>query len=119
MGHLVADLDADRYAVRQRATADLEQLGAAAESFLREALEHNPSLELRRRAEALLRKLQHPVMAPDELRTLRAVEVVEHIGDREAGQLLTIWAQAKPGSRLAQEAGEALGRLRKRAARGG
>src|SRR5439155_11436961 len=55
---LVADLDSDRFTVREKAARELEELEAAAESALRKALRGQPSVEVRRRIEELLRKLE-------------------------------------------------------------
>ena len=49
---VIADLDG-RFAVRNRATLELERLGEHAESALREALRGQPSLETQRRIEGV------------------------------------------------------------------
>jgi hypothetical protein len=54
---------------------------------LRNVLEGKPSLELKSRVEKLLEKLESLPPA-DQLRLLRAVEVLEYIGTAEARQLL-------------------------------
>src|SRR5262249_27256676 len=54
---LLADLDCNRFAVRQRATAELGRLGGFARSALCEVLKENPSLEVRRRVESLLERI--------------------------------------------------------------
>jgi hypothetical protein len=84
---LVKDLDSDRYATRERATRELEKLGELAEPALRSALNRQPSLETRQRLESLLQKLD-PIHDPERLRSLRAIEVLEHIGSVEAQTLL-------------------------------
>ena len=81
---LLADLDADAFAVREKATKELEKLGEAVEPFLRQAMQGTPSLELRRRG-GLLDKLtaDSPVRC-----TLRSLEVLEWLNTRESRQLL-------------------------------
>src|SRR5262249_62047261 len=54
IGRLITDLDSNQFAVRQKAEAELEKLGELTEPALRKALQGQPSLELRRRAEKLL-----------------------------------------------------------------
>jgi RNA polymerase sigma factor (sigma-70 family) len=54
---LIADLDHDKFAVRVKASGELEYLGKYAKADLEKALSGNPSLEARRRIEQLLQKL--------------------------------------------------------------
>jgi WD40 repeat protein len=111
VARLVADLEHERYVVRQRAARELERLGDLAEPALRRALDGDPSLELRRRAEQLLEKTGGPVTDPDQLRTLRAVEALEHAGTAEARQLLEELARGSAEARQTREARLALQRL--------
>jgi outer membrane protein assembly factor BamB len=53
----IKDLDSDRFAIRQKATEELEQLGGAAGPALHEQLRTKPSLDVRTRIESLLQKL--------------------------------------------------------------
>src|SRR5262249_20828362 len=55
LARLIADLDDDEFATRERAAAELERLGEAALPALRKALAANPSAELQLRGERLLR----------------------------------------------------------------
>ena len=71
--------------------SELEKMGLAVEPALREALRKKPSLEIRRRIEAVLEKLA----GGPRLRFLRALEVVEHIATPEAGQLLESLCQGR------------------------
>src|SRR5262249_13570821 len=57
---LIADLDSDRFAVREQASRELAQLGEAAETALQNILKGSPTVETRRRAEALLAKIAGP-----------------------------------------------------------
>jgi hypothetical protein len=112
---LIADLDSDRFAVRDQAAKALEQFQELAEPALAEALHRQGlSLELRRRLEQLLGKLPGPVTDLQRLQTLRAIEVLEHIGTVEARDGLASLARGTPQSRLTQEAKVALERLVKR-----
>jgi hypothetical protein len=111
---MMRDLDSGEYAVRSRATEALDQLGELAGPALRKALQSPPSPEVRRRVEQLLSKLDDPCPAGDHLRSLRAIEVLEHIAIPEARQLLEKLADGAPEARLTREAKVALQRLAKR-----
>jgi hypothetical protein len=109
---LVGDLDSNQFTVREKAMQALEKLGKVAEPALRTALAaRQPSLEIRRRMERILEKLEGPVTAPERLRELRALEVLEQIGSAEARQLLETLAQGAADAPLTQEARTALRRL--------
>jgi WD40 repeat protein len=110
IARLVANLEHERYAVRQQATRELERLGELAEPALRQALAGNPALELRRRAEKLLVKATAPISEPAMLQALRAVEALEHAGTAEARQVLEDLAGGAPEARLTREARAALER---------
>jgi hypothetical protein len=108
---LIADLDNDDFAIRERATAALEEFWRAAEASLREIVEKSSSLETRRRAEGLLAKMAKSAISPGELRALRAAEVLEWIGTPEARTLLLELAKGIPDARLTREAAAAGRRL--------
>jgi WD40 repeat protein len=108
----IADLGHARYRVRQEATDALRKLDQALPD-LHQALEGNPSLELRRRVEQILEKLEQSP-APGHVRALRALEILEHIGSAEACALLATLSQGAPGARLTQAAQEAQQRLARR-----
>ena len=110
---LVADLDSNRFAVRQKAAADLEKLREVAEPALREALAKKPSLELQRRIEQLLDKLTGPRLSGEGLRSWRAIEVLEAIGTPEARKVLEKLADGTPGFPQTDEARASLERLRR------
>jgi hypothetical protein len=111
---LLADLDNDEFAIRNLASQSLEQLGESAEPHLRKALEGKPTLEVRRRVDDLLRKLNHEPPSPELARDLRALALLEHLGTPGACQVLGRMAQGAPGVRQTREAAEALERLAKR-----
>src|SRR5581483_2536801 len=77
---LVAELDADDFEVRERATRALEEAGEQAEPDLRKALEGKPSAELRQRVGHLLGRLKPETESPERLRQERAMEVLEDLG---------------------------------------
>ena len=104
----------DHFAVRQKAATDLELLGESAEAALRRALEERPSLEVRRRVESLVEKLntqRSSPPAPERLRELRGVEALEQIGNAAARHALAALAQGNANARLTLEALAAVERL--------
>src|SRR5207245_2427008 len=110
---LIAELDSDRFAVRQKAMQELGSLSELAEASLRQKLRGKLTLEMRQRMEHLLRKLE-PSHSPDRLREVRAIEALEHIGTPEAKQLLQTLTKGASEARLTQEAKASLERLAKR-----
>jgi RNA polymerase sigma factor (sigma-70 family) len=108
---LITDLDHERYAVRERAARELEKLGERVEPALRKALAGKPSLEARRRLEGLLNRLKGASPPAETVRQIRAVEVLESIGDLEARRVLKKLAAGPPQWRLTQEARAAMRRL--------
>jgi WD40 repeat protein len=84
----IGDLDADVFETRRAASKELAQLGERVEPALRRALRSRPSLEAKRRLEELLNKLELHPPSPETLRSLRAIEVLEHIGTPAARRCL-------------------------------
>jgi hypothetical protein len=110
----IRELDDRRFAVREKAMAELQRLGRSVEADLRRALASGPSEEARRRLERLLAALGgvSPLAEhPETLRSRRAVEVLEQIGTAEARQVLQGLATGPADSLLTSEARAALRRL--------
>ena len=114
-GKLIADLDSPRFAIREAASKRIRGLGHAADSPLRDALKHAPSPEQFARIEALLAGLE-PAARPrgEDLRATRAVAILEACGTDEARRLIADWAEKGSLPRLAEEACQALGRIKNR-----
>jgi hypothetical protein len=85
---LLADLDSPNGQVRERATRDLEMIGYLAVPALERKLAEKLSLESQRRIEMLLPKIDRNVLSGDELRAVRAIEVLTRIGTPEASAIL-------------------------------
>jgi WD40 repeat protein len=116
VARLLADLASERFAVRDQATRQLEELAELAAAELRQALEGQPPLEVRRRIEQLLaRHSPRAIPSGERLRRLRAVAALEHLGTAEARERLRALAGGAAEARLTQEARTALERLEKRA----
>jgi hypothetical protein len=110
---LIADTGHVKFAVREKATDDLAQLGEEAELHLMKAVFHPTSAETRRRAERLLRKLENSGLTGDALRAVRAVEILERMATPEARVVLATLADGAADSRLTVDAQLALKRLAK------
>jgi WD40 repeat protein len=108
----IADLGDERFAVRQKAMSELEKRDEAIPE-LRRALATNLALEVRRRAEQLLERLEN-LHAPEQVRGLRAVEALELIGTEDARAVLRALAKGEPRSRLTRQARGAVERLERR-----
>jgi WD40 repeat protein len=107
---LMADLDSNDFTTRERATKDLAKLGEPIKPALRKALETKPSEEVRRRVKELL-DLPRAVPSGETLRTLRAIQVLERIGTKDACAVLKKLSTGAEGARETREAKEALERL--------
>src|SRR5260370_112317 len=110
---LLAELDDDNFAVRQKAAAQLEKLGESAAPILRDRLKSQATPEVRRRLEGLLATLE-----TKRLRAVRGVEVLENIGTQEAKKILQKAANGASGGVLTQEAKASFERLARRAVDG-
>ncbi|OAI53139.1 hypothetical protein AYO44_16275 [Planctomycetaceae bacterium SCGC AG-212-F19] len=113
LARLIGDLENNDFGARERATKELERLGEVAELALKNALADKPSLETRRRLTGLLDTVAKRELSADQLRALRAVEVLERLGTPDARQVLQVLAQGAAGARQTREAQAALDRLAK------
>jgi WD40 repeat protein len=111
VAQLLAELDDDRFPVREQAAQQLEKLGDLVADALRQALTRRPSPETKRRLQELLEKLEAGTLPPDGLRAVRVIEVLEHAGTSAARRLLTDLAGGAAKARLTREAEAALKRL--------
>ena len=92
--------------------AELRALAGAAAAALREAAT-SESAEVRKRAAGVLAEIGAAVPSPEEVRALRAVEVLAWADTPEARRLLAAWAGGAPGSRLTVAAEGALARTKR------
>jgi hypothetical protein len=114
---LVAELDHDEFARREAASRELARLGGLAVPLLRKTLEEPTSLEVRARAQALLKGVSAwAATDPETARALRAVWVLQRAGTAEARALLGELAEGLPEARQTQAAKDALGWLKGRKA---
>ena len=76
----------------------------------RQALADKPSLEMRKRIDKLLEEIARDRPSAEELRSLRAVQLLEEIGSPEARELLQSLAKGWSEARQTREAKAALKR---------
>jgi HEAT repeat protein len=107
---LIRNLDSDEYPVREKAKADLEKAGPCVLTALRKTLESPPSLEVRKRVERLLVRLDPTELPAEELIAVRGVQTLEYMGTPEARRLLEHLSREADG-RLNEEAAQAMERL--------
>jgi RNA polymerase sigma factor (sigma-70 family) len=108
---LIADLDDETFATRERATAQVKELWPATAAALREVVAKSATLEARRRAEVIIRDMEKAITPPGAIRALRAAEVLEWIATPEARSLLLHLAKGAPDAQLTREAAAACKRL--------
>jgi hypothetical protein len=121
----LADLGAEDFAVREKATEGFARLGKSAQPALRRALTDATSAEARKRAEDLefrkrigdlLDKMETEAPTPEQLVTFRALEVLEILGSPEARAVLQTLAEGAAGAERTEQAKASLARLARRAA---
>jgi sugar lactone lactonase YvrE len=112
IARLIDDLDSKDFEVRRKAGVELEALSLLAEPALRTALAGKPPLEVHRRIEQLLQRLDPKEPPPLWVRTMRSVEALEHLASDEAREVLENLAKCSDG-RPAKDARAALERLGK------
>jgi hypothetical protein len=110
----IRDLDDDEFEVREAASDKLAKAGKAAFPPMRRALAATPPTEVRRRLDALLRNAPVEAPAADQVRALRAVEVLERVGSPEATDVLKRLTKGDSGAELTEAAKAALERLAKK-----
>jgi WD40 repeat protein len=108
---LIAELEDDSFAVREEASRALEGAGRSVLPVLHKALEAEPGPEKKSRLQRLLQGMRTASPAPELVRSVRAVELLERLGTPEARRLLEALAGGQPDARLTADARAALGRL--------
>jgi hypothetical protein len=108
----IAELDADDFDKREKASRELRQAGRAVRLALTAAMEAKPSPEKRRRLQELLDALKRTGPPPEMVRPTRALELLERLGTPEARRLLEELARGNPDAPLTLEAQATLRRLK-------
>jgi hypothetical protein len=110
---VVGRLDADTFAQREKAVADLERFGPNAVAGVRTRLARTTLAEVRARLRRFLGQYDGPNPSPYRLRCVRGVATLEAIGTAEARALLAELAKGPARDPLTHEAKAAIERLRK------
>jgi WD40 repeat protein len=110
---LIGELDSDDFTERANATDELEKLGELAVPALQKVLtgQPTPTLEFRRRAEPMVARLIGGVLNGEQVRLVRALEVLERSGTPAARHLLESLAKGAPGALVTRKAQESLERI--------
>ncbi|MCI0641928.1 MAG: hypothetical protein L0Y72_11435 [Gemmataceae bacterium] len=109
---LIADLDNETFAVRQKAEQKLRDFGKEVEPLLTAALKTERPLESERRLRGLLDEIERQQYSPRQLRQARAIVVLERIGDDASIKTLKRLAQGRSTSPQSIQALAALQRLK-------
>src|SRR5205814_5818035 len=107
----IEELDDDRFAIREKASVELEKLGTGVTTALRKALEKSTSAERTRRLNALLEKRRAGDASPLLLASRRAVEILEAIGTAQARSVLEQIVASTAAPEVVEEAQLSLRRL--------
>jgi WD40 repeat protein/beta-lactamase regulating signal transducer with metallopeptidase domain len=107
----VADLESEKFAVRQEASANLVKAGEQAVPALQKVLASKPAIETRLRVEGLLDRLTGTTLTAEQVRFVRAAEALERMGTPEARGLLQTLAGGAAGALPTREARAALDRM--------
>jgi hypothetical protein len=108
---LIGQLDDSGFRARQKATAELIQIGERSVAAIDKTLAGSPTLETRRRLEEIRKRVSSRILNGPSLQAYRAVEVLERIGTLPARQVLQGLAGGAVGAPVTMQAQEALVRL--------
>jgi hypothetical protein len=97
------DLENESFKTRNEASKEMEKHVDVLAPTILKVLAANPSLELRRRLSQIV-DMYEGHWSSDSLRTLRAIEVLERVGSKEALAVIDSLARGAPESRLTREA---------------
>jgi hypothetical protein len=112
---LIDDLGAESFAKREAAQKRLREFGQTIEPSVREAASTAANPEGKRRLNQLLTECQSIASrTPDEIRAVRAVQVLERIGNPESRRLLEACAKGADAAILTRQARTALKALHDR-----
>jgi WD40 repeat protein len=110
---LIRQLDHNQYKVRQKASAELLEVGELAVPSIDEVLAGNPPLETQLRLQGLRKSMTSQVLRGARLQSYRAVEVLERIGTPQAREVLQSLAGGAAGALVTTQAQGAILRSQK------
>ncbi len=99
---LLADLGSDVFAVREAASKALHGLDEQAIPYLEETLKSTESAEVRVRVKRILEQKPRAALTPEQLRQIRAVMVLERIGDGAVEKLVEAVGRRSGGGTVDQ-----------------
>jgi WD40 repeat protein len=108
---LVANLDDDSFAVREKATRELAKLGSRADWALLHGLTEAPSTEAVQRLQELLGPRRSRSPSPLALVSVRATRLLEHIATADARDVLAELVKTAADTPIGVEADRSLRRL--------
>jgi hypothetical protein len=111
----IADLGSKNFETRDRAATQLQKVGILAQPAMQIALKANIDLEQKRRLEGLLAQIGNDeieLSAGDQLRVLRAIQLLEWLRSSEARRILERLAAGAPQAAQTAHAQRALQRLK-------
>jgi HEAT repeat protein len=108
---LINDLDSDSFAVRQKAEEALTELGEGVAPTLREILKREESPQVKQSLGLVLSLYHEGAMKGVAVTNRRVAEVLEHIGSKEARELLQTWSKGQKEASLTRYAKAALERM--------
>lgn len=113
---LFKDLGSEKFLEREEATRELEKFGRWMEGRLRAVAKNPPTLEVQRRVDRLLSKLNVPgsiSLEQERLRLRRVMMILEQIKGPEALRIFGKLAQGAPEPDLQREAALSIERLKR------
>jgi len=114
LDRIVANLASDVFAVRAKATDELENRGRSVVAELKARIQKIDSLEAKRRLTALVERFESGPLFPEELRALRSLEFLERIATPSARTAIVELTNGEPAAELTVRARAAKARLDRR-----
>src|SRR5262249_57021707 len=108
---LIAQLDADDFATRERAFQALVEIGDPAVGPLKRLLEKPPSAEAKRQATRVIEEIGDPAPTPDRKRVLETIDLLERLRTPKTIALLKEIRRDSLFDQFRTEADQALQRI--------
>jgi WD40 repeat protein len=114
LNRVLADLESEKFTVRDRAVTELGKVGRNAVPTVRARADKAESLETKRRLQRFLEQHDTGTLLPDELRAVRCLEFLEHAATPAARKLIAELSKGEPTADLTMRALSAQRRLERR-----
>jgi WD40 repeat protein len=116
ISQLCSELDSNVFELRERSAGELAAQVDVSASQLRKEASGPIGAEARRRLQFILATWDDARFSGEQLQSLRALEILERIGTRDALNVIGTIAAGQPGFRVTQAAKASVARLSKRCA---